>query len=68
MGVPCREVEATADLTGSDILVVGKGALTVDGPGPDVSRVRDGTEGHCLRAEPARCSRNDSASASPSMV
>ena len=42
MGVEAQPVEAGADLSGYDILVVGKGALTVDGPGPDVSRVRDG--------------------------
>ena len=33
---------ADADLAAYDVLVVGKGALTVDGPAPDVSRVRDG--------------------------
>jgi hypothetical protein len=37
-----RAVEADADLSGYDILIVGKSALTVDGPGPDLSRVRDG--------------------------
>jgi hypothetical protein len=41
-GVRCRSVDATASLAGFDVLVIGKGALTVDGPGPDVSRVRDG--------------------------
>jgi len=42
LGVQCQPVEANADLKAYDILVVGKGALTVDGPGPDVSRVREG--------------------------
>ena len=35
-------VEPNADLKGYDILIVGKEALTVDGPGPDAGRVRDG--------------------------
>jgi beta-galactosidase len=35
-------VEAGADLSGYDTLIIGKGALTADGPGPDLSRVRDG--------------------------
>ena len=35
-------MEANADLAGYDILVIGKGALTADGPAPDVMRVRDG--------------------------
>jgi beta-galactosidase len=39
---PFQAVEATADLSGFDVLVIGKAALTPDGPGPDVSRVRDG--------------------------
>ncbi len=37
-----QEVDANADLSGYDVLIVGKEALTPDGPGPDVSRVRDG--------------------------
>jgi beta-galactosidase len=37
-----RKVEATADLSGYDVLIVGKGALTSGGPGPNVSRVCDG--------------------------
>jgi len=40
--VPCQAVEAGADLAPFDILIVGKAALTVDGPGPDLGRVRDG--------------------------
>jgi hypothetical protein len=42
LGVTFKSVEADADLPGYDILIVGKGALTVDGPGPDLARVRDG--------------------------
>jgi beta-galactosidase len=42
LGVRFRTVEAGADLSGHDVLIVGKEALTPDGPGPDVDRVRDG--------------------------
>jgi len=42
LGVGFDAVEADADLGAHDVLVIGKGALTVDGPAPDVSRVRDG--------------------------
>ncbi|MBM4087649.1 MAG: hypothetical protein FJ272_22900, partial [Planctomycetes bacterium] len=42
MGVRCQPVNASADLAGYDLLIVGKGALTVDGPAPNISRVRDG--------------------------
>jgi beta-galactosidase len=35
-------VSAGADLAGYDLLVIGKAALTPDGPAPDISRVRDG--------------------------
>ena len=42
MEAPCQPVAAGADLSPYDILIVGKAALTVDGPGPDVSRVREG--------------------------
>ncbi len=37
-----QKVDANADLSGYDVLIVGKEALTPDGPGPDVGRVRDG--------------------------
>ena len=40
--VPCRAVAAGADLAPFDLLIVGKAALTVDGPGPNLGRVRDG--------------------------
>src|SRR5262249_50699930 len=42
LSVSFKEVKADADLSGYDVLVVGKEALTPDGPGPDVGRVRDG--------------------------
>ncbi|MCJ7543535.1 MAG: hypothetical protein MUP47_03045, partial [Phycisphaerae bacterium] len=42
MGVHCDAVDAKADLAAYEVLIVGKAALTVDGPAPDVGRVRDG--------------------------
>ncbi|MBZ5583400.1 MAG: hypothetical protein LAQ30_14555 [Acidobacteriia bacterium] len=36
------QVEAGTDLAGFDTLIVGKGALTLAGRAPDISRVRDG--------------------------
>ena len=42
MGVRYDPVAADADLSGYGVLVVGKAALTVDGPVPDIARVRDG--------------------------
>src|SRR5262249_21081844 len=40
--VPFQAVDAKADLSAYDVLIVGKEALTPDGPGPAVGRVRDG--------------------------
>ena len=40
--VDCHPVDAGADLSRYDLLVIGKQALTLDGPGPDLGRVRDG--------------------------
>ena len=37
-----QRVEANAELAGYDSFIVGKSALTVEGPAPDVTRVRDG--------------------------
>jgi hypothetical protein len=37
-----QRVDADADLSAYDVLIVGKQALSPDGPGPDVRRVRDG--------------------------
>jgi hypothetical protein len=42
MGIRCQPVNANANLSAYDILVVGKSALTVEGPAPDIMRVRDG--------------------------
>ncbi len=42
MAVRFAKVDAAANLGQFDLLVVGKGALTLDGPAPDISRVRDG--------------------------
>ena len=42
MGVRHQVVDAHADLSGFDVLIVGKHALTPDGPGPRIGRVRDG--------------------------
>jgi len=42
LGVACQPVDASADLSGLDMLLIGKGALTVDGPAPVLKRVRDG--------------------------
>jgi hypothetical protein len=41
-GIAVQRVEPNADLSDFDILVIGKLALTTDGPAPDLSRVRDG--------------------------
>ncbi|HWB60444.1 MAG TPA: glycoside hydrolase family 2 TIM barrel-domain containing protein, partial [Chthoniobacteraceae bacterium] len=42
LGIGCQSVTAGSDLSQFDVLIIGKGALTVDGPGPDLARVRDG--------------------------
>ncbi|MFQ6133378.1 MAG: carbohydrate binding domain-containing protein [Armatimonadota bacterium] len=42
LGVECDPINADADLAPYATLIVGKGALTVDGPAPDISRVGDG--------------------------
>jgi beta-galactosidase len=42
LGVACQRVDAAADLSGFDVLLIGKSALTVDGPAPVLKRVRDG--------------------------
>jgi hypothetical protein len=40
--VPFKVVDAQTDLSQFGVLIIGKQALTPDGPGPDVGRVRDG--------------------------
>jgi beta-galactosidase len=42
MSIKYDRIEAKADLADFDVLIVGKQALTSDGPGPNVGRVRDG--------------------------
>lgn len=42
MGVHFDAVKADSDFVDYDMLVIGKGALTADGPALDLSRVRDG--------------------------
>ncbi|MBE0536743.1 MAG: carbohydrate binding domain-containing protein [Phycisphaerae bacterium] len=42
MGVHCQLISVGADLSGTDVLIIGKAALTAEGPGPDLRRVRDG--------------------------
>jgi hypothetical protein len=42
LGVSCQPVGATDNLSGFDVLLIGKGAVTVDGPAPALTRVRDG--------------------------
>ena len=41
-GIPFQAIEATNSLAGIDLLLIGKAALTVAGPAPDLSRVREG--------------------------
>ncbi|MDB5331040.1 MAG: Beta-galactosidase [Phycisphaerales bacterium] len=42
LGVAFHAVDSAADLSGYDILIVGKAALTLDAAAPDIARVRDG--------------------------
>jgi len=42
IGFQCAPVGASADLSAYDILIVGKGALAIDSPAPDITRVRNG--------------------------
>ena len=42
ISVDCDSVDAAADLTAYDVLIVGRGALLPDSPAPDLARVRDG--------------------------
>jgi hypothetical protein len=42
IGLPCRSIDAGADLSDVDLLIVGKSALSVDGPAPRIGRVREG--------------------------
>ena len=42
MGIACRPIAADAAVAAGEVLVIGKHALTLDGPAPDIGRVRDG--------------------------
>jgi hypothetical protein len=42
LGVHGDDVQANADMAKYDLLIVGKGALTPEGPGPNLARVREG--------------------------
>jgi len=42
LGVQCQVVDASADLSAYDLLIVGKSALTLREAAPDISRVREG--------------------------
>ncbi len=42
IGIRYQPVETNKDLSEYDILIVGKSALTVENPAPDITRVRDG--------------------------
>ncbi len=42
LGIPFDLVEAMTDLSRHDLLIVGKEALSLDGPAPDLTRVREG--------------------------
>ena len=42
MRIRYQPVDAGADLSAYDVLIVGKSALTVEGPAPDIAGVRDG--------------------------
>ncbi len=42
LGIQCAPVDANADLSAYDTLIVGKAALDMNSPAPDITRVRDG--------------------------
>jgi len=42
MGLSAQVVQPDADLTAFELLIIGKGALTPDGPAPNIAGVRDG--------------------------
>jgi len=42
MEIPHKVIGANADLSAYEILIVGKSAMTIDGPAPNITRVRDG--------------------------
>ena len=60
-------MKANADLSSYGILIIGKEALTPDGPGPDVDRVRDGLK-VVVFEQSSKSSNNASASGRRSMA
>ena len=62
MGVQCQPVGDNTDLSSYDILVVGKAALKIDRPAPDIGRVQDGFKVICSSRLP-RFWKSDSDSA-----
>lgn len=42
LGIETESIGADTDLSGHDVLIIGKGALSADGPAPDLVRVRAG--------------------------
>ncbi len=42
LGIQCAPVDANADLSAYDTLIVGKAALDMNSPAPDIAHVRDG--------------------------
>ena len=42
LGIQFQRISAESDQAGFDELIIGKSALSVEGPAPDISRVRDG--------------------------
>ncbi len=54
LGVRYEPVAADADLAGYDVLIVGKAALTVDGPAPDISEGPRRPESRPVRADRRR--------------
>jgi hypothetical protein len=42
IGIPCQSVGAQTDLAGYNVLVVGKSALSVNGPAPRIETLQDG--------------------------
>ena len=53
LGVRCDPVDAKADLLKYEVLVVGKSALTADGPAPDIAHVREGLKVVIFEQTPA---------------
>jgi hypothetical protein len=51
--LPFQRIDAAADLAAYEVLIVGKAALTPEGPGPNVERVRDGLKVIVFEQSPA---------------